>query len=522
MVYGAVADALVVHGADDALEGLDVVGGGAVQLHVGDMAGVGQAVIGGLQVDLLIGRDGEVDRDVEAVGVVFAVGDAGDDAVLLAVDAHEAAGEALGGGGQEGEVQLIFLGLAVHEVAHEADDVDAQALRLLGLAVMVPGEGDQGLGQADEAHGQGAVLEDLAHGVVQGELVGVDPHALTHQEAEVADLLGALDLEAVQQLLAAQLHLALQLLEEPLDVVVGLDGDAGEVDGGEAQVAAAGDDLAVRIVDVADDAGAAAHVGDFGLGMAGLVVLQVEGGVQEGEVREQALGGGLHGQAEQVVVGIAGVGGNAGLDLEDLDGVDGGLAVAQTRLGGQQQVAHDHAALGAGIGAVVQGGEGHLGAGAAVHGVEVVDQGLHGLVGGAVGFGPGVLGGEGADLLVEGGLQVEEGLLDLIVGGIALQGRGLSLLLPDGLDGLVDLLVLLGEVGGQQLQRLGEVAGVELAVGLAHALGHGVVEGGDALAAVLVVLVGLDGDAGQGGVAGDVVGLAQVAVAGGEAAVEEL
>ena len=38
---------------------------------------------------------------------------------------------------------------------------------------------------------------------------------------------------------------------------------------------------------------------------------------------------------------------------------------------------------------------------------------------------------------------------------------------------------------------------------------------------MLVVLVGLDGDAGQGGIAVDVVGLPQIAVAGGEAARED-
>ena len=62
------------------------------------------------------------------------------------------------------------------------------------------------------------------------------------------------------------------------------------------------------------------------------------------------------------------------------------LAVAKARLGGQKDVAHDHAALGRGIHAVVDGGEGHLRARAAVHGVEVMDKRLHGLIGRLVGF----------------------------------------------------------------------------------------------------------------------------------------
>ena len=39
---------------------------------------------------------------------------------------------------------------------------------------------------------------------------------------------------------------------------------------------------------------------------------------------------------------------------------------------------------------------------------------------------------------------------------------------------------------------------------------------------MLVVLVGLDGDAGESRIAGDIVGLAQNAMTGGEAALEEL
>jgi len=49
--------------------------------------------------------------------------------------------------------------------------------------------------------------------------------------------------------------------------------------------------------------------------MAGLVVLQIEGRVDEAEVGEQALGRYAAGQLEEVVVGIAGVVGDGLLDL---------------------------------------------------------------------------------------------------------------------------------------------------------------------------------------------------------------
>ncbi|MPN39513.1 hypothetical protein SDC9_187041 [bioreactor metagenome] len=107
--------------------------------------------------------------------------------------------------------------------------------------------------------------------------------------------------------------------------------------------------------------------------MAGLIILQVERRVEEGEVREQTLRRRLHREPEQVVVGVAGIRGNAVLDLEDLDRVDRRLAVAEAGLCGEQQIAYDHAALGTNVGTVIERGKRHLRAGAAVHRIKVVD-----------------------------------------------------------------------------------------------------------------------------------------------------
>ena len=74
----------------------------------------------------------------------------------------------------------------------------------------------------------------------------------------------------------------------------------------------------------------------------------------------------------------------------------------------------------------------------------------------------------------------------------------------------------------QQLHRAGQVVAEALEIGLFDARRHAVVEVDHALPAVLVVLVGLDGDAGQRRIAVDVVGLAKHAVPRGEAAVEQL
>ena len=525
VVHGAVADALFLHAADDLLEGIQVLGGVAVHLHIADVTGVGQGVVGSLVGDLVVGGNGVVHRHVEGVGVVLTVGNTFDGAVLFLVDLHEAAGQTLCGGGQQGEVHAPLLALGVHAGTHMAHDLQTQDTGLLALAVVLANEDLQGLGQADEAHGQGAVLQDLTDLVVPLQLLGVDPHALAHQEGCVLHTLAALELEALQQLLDAQVDGVVQALEEEVQVTLGLDAQAGQVQGGEGQVAAAVADLTGGIVHVADDTGAAAHVGDLGLRTTFLVVLQVEGGILEGEVGEQPLGAAAHSQLEQVIVGFAGVVVDAILHTEDLDGEDGGLAVAQASLGGEHDVLHDHAALGAGVHAVVDGGEGGLGTCTGVHGVQVVDQSLHGLVGGPVGLLHSPVVGEllalaGGGFVHAVGLhQVGQlcGVEVLAVLQLGIQaGLGLQLL-----DVLLDLGVQV-LLAGQEHQGTGQVLAVDALEGLAHAHSHAVVEVHDGLAAVLVVLVGLDGDAGQSGIGGDVVGLTEGAVAGGETAVKEL
>ena len=278
-------------------------------------------------------------------------------------------------------------------------------------------------------------------------------------------------------------------------------------------------------VDVAHHAGAAAHGGHLGLGMAGLVVLEVEGRVQEDVVREQALGADLHAQLEQVVVGVALVVVDPLLDLEDVDGEDGRFAVAQARVLRQQDVADGHAALGGGVGAVVNAAEGGLGAGAGVHGVQVVHKAFHGLVGVPVGLlvGTAAGGGHNAFRLFGGkGAGLGQGvghdgvkLLGLhFHAGLHVQRVG-SLVHRGGGQGALVLTVQ------QVLHAFGQLFQIELREALADPLGHAVVEVGDGLAAVLVVLVGLDGDGRQRRVAANAGGLAQKTVAGGEAAVEQ-
>ena len=369
------------------------------------------------------------------------------------------------------------------------------------------------------------MLQHLAHLVVRTQLIAVQPHALSHQEGVVIHAFGGLDLEPIQQLLRDQRHHLVQLLIEQLFVMMRFDRQTRQVDGGEGQVAAAVADLVFRIVHIAHHAGAAAHGRHLGFGMAGLVVLQVKGRVQEHIVREQTPRAHLAGELEQIVVGIALVIVDPFFDLEDVDRENAGFAMAQTRIGRFQNVADDHTALGAGVGTVVDAAERRLRARTGVHGVQVVHKALHRLVGVAVGALGGAATGH-AGQTVRGFFIQAAGLFQLRRHGvikrflIGFQPRTGTHLLGGGSDGGFHRVFFV--IGIQHiLQRFGQLAGVRLGKGFRHAQRHTVIKVRDALTAVLVVLVGLDRDRRQRRIALHTLRLTQKAVTGRKAVLEQ-
>ena len=529
MVHRAVSDARFLHAADHTFKGVDILAHVPIQLHIADVAGVGQGVERCFLANLLEGADGIIHRDVEGVGVIFPIGHPGNFPIFLLIDPHKGTGKTLGGSGQQSEVEPRLLGLVVHALAHIGDDLIAQLVAFFTLAVMLAGQGLQRFRQPDEAHGEGAVLQHFGYRIVAVQFFRINPNPLSHEEGVVVSFFAALDLEPVQELLDAQVDALIQNLVELLHIPLGLNTDPRQVDGGEAQVATSAGHFPLGIVDIAHHPGTAAHVGHFGVVISGLVILQIEGGVQEAEVGEQPLGAHPHGQLEQVVVGISFVVVDPFLHLEDLHRENGGFPVSQTGLCGQQQVPDHHPALFGGVGAIVQRAEGHLGTCPGIHGIQVVNQSLHGLIGGLVGLPPSRLGsilGRFQSLFFGDLLKA---VLPLVTGQV------LGELLPKLLDvvhghPVPQVLFCSGHQGGGVL--VGHVLGhlnildqsLEefLGIGLVHALSHGVIKNRHALATVHFVLVGLDGNAGQGRIATDIIGLPQIAVARGKAVVEQL
>ena len=376
---------------------------------------------------------------------------------------------------------------------------------------MLADEGVHRLGEPDEADRQRAVLEDLAHPVLAAEPLRVDPHPLPHEEREVAHPLAGLDREALHELADDELDALVERAQEAVDVAVGLDRQARQVDRREGEVPPSVGDGPVGVVDIGHDPRAAAHVRDLGLGAAGDVMNPVEGGVLEREVREEAPGSDPAGQLQQVVVGVAGVEVDALLDAEDLDGEDRGLAVAQPRLGRQEQLPHDHPRLRRDVRAVIDRGERRLRPGARVHRVEVGDEGLHRLVGESFGLAHGAL--------------ADPGVQGLQVGALAEQAAQIGALVAQlGRGGLEDDVRRVDRDGFDAQEPGGRVRILQEPAleGPADPGGHVDVEVGDRLPAVLVVLVRLDRDAGERRVGTDRLRFAQVAVTGREAPAEQI
>ena len=116
-----------------------------------------------------------------------------------------------------------------------------------------------------------------------------------------------------------------------------------------------------------------------------------------------------------------------------------------------------------------------------------------------------------------GGQLLPQGL---VKGGVMRQRRAFAGIgLYGGQQGHGGVGRLLG--AQKQLQRARQIVAVALVVGLLHAGSHAVIKIDDALPAVLVVLVRLNGDAAQRRIAVNIVGLAQHPVPRGEAAVEQ-
>ena len=331
----------------------------------------------------------------------------------------------------------------------------------------------------------------------------------------------------MQKLADDKINHVVQKAEELVHIPLCQKGKPWQIHGSKGQIAATTGHLARGIVDIAHDAGAAAHVGHLGIVVPRTVVLKVEGSVEVGEIREKALCGHTHGQLEEIVIGILGIVADTLLHLEDLHRENGCLTAAKAAFRCQKELARHHTAFRTCVCAVVDGGEGYLCTSPGVHGVQIVDERLHGLVGVALRAAQGCLfrvGGQGLALLgIHGGgpflgkeLQGHADALCEIRQGQHVHRLYVGNYLGSEVCSALVIRIFLDLDPGCHGVRVG------LAEGLGNAWSHGKVEVGYGLAAVHLVLVGLDDDTGKGRTGNDVLRGAQMAVAGGKAVGKKL
>ena len=159
-----------------------------------------------------------------------------------------------------------------------------------------------------------------------------------------------------------------------------------------------------------------------------------------------------------------------------------------------------------------------------MHGVEVVDQRFHCLIGCLIGFLFRVFRGEslyfGGDVRAEFTGQVLE--FGSFILGVSAELGTAERLFFDLFRHFFGPFVIDAGFGCEELSGAGKVLKVIFFIGLGDSRSESVVKIHNGLSAVLIVLIGLDGDAGERGIALDVVRFPQEAVSGGESALEEL
>ena len=332
----------------------------AVNLYIEDVAATGQVVVWSLDLCLLQGCTLIVYRHVVGVGIIVAVCNARDDAKLLSVLLSELTAQSLGWSSQDRVVVMILLAELVGTVAHVGNNLLSQLLCLLALAVVFADEGNQAFCQSDEADTQGSVVDDALDGLFRLQVFSAYPEIL-HEQRELLGHRRLLELEALVELLGCDVEDIVELGKEHVDALLfvfdahALDGELHDVDGREAQVTAG--DAGLLAPAVFEHAGTAAHGCNLPLVALRIIstplLVLVEGGVEVQEVREETAGCYLARQLVEVVVSVLRQIVYASLLLPYLDREDGCFAIAYALIGALQDFAHDAAALGAGIGTIV-------------------------------------------------------------------------------------------------------------------------------------------------------------------------
>ena len=249
--------------------------------------------------------------------------------------------------------------------------------------------------------------------------------------------------------------------------------------------------------------------------MALFIILKVIRSIYEGEVREKAFCAYAAGKLEKVIVGVAGVIVDALFDFKNVNREDRGFSVAKAGFGCKQYVFNNKSAFRAGIGSVVDGAERNLGARSGMHGVKVMNKRFHSLESRAVDFFFRTFKGKCLCFFrkfrtVFFGKKFQFcGFVFFAVLKFGPFAAGFYCFIHNAFCNTVAAFFVC-----KKFQCAAHILAIDFFIAFRNAGCHSVIKVRNALAAVLVVLVGLNGNAGQSRIACDILRFAKMAVAG--------
>ncbi len=425
---------------------------------------------------------------------------------------------------------MLLLRVFIRHIAQVPDDLQAELLCLLRLAMMMASQRHEALSEAAEADRVRGMFQHILDRVRRLQLLAAHPDALSHEERIVVDMLLLDDRQTREHVVVADADVLVKELPEFIQVSLRLEREFRQIDRDEREIAAAAGLL--RAVHIAHDARAAAHRRHAAVVVARFVVLQVVRRIDIHEIREQALRADLAGQLEQVVVRILRIIVHAGLQLEHRYREYGRLAIAEAGPDGMQRLTRGQPPLRRRIHAVVDRAERHLRARAAVQRVEIMDQCLHGLMR--------LLDDIGTREIIDAARLLEGLILRMVTARheveriqyllhalVAIRSRLLRIAAVSEIDILIELLAqilvpLRSYMSGAISEAFIRLIEHRLAERLGDALRHRIVESIDALPAEHIVLVRLDRDARERRIGPDAVRLAQEPMPRRESTMEQL
>ena len=302
VVNGEVTHVGIVHGTDQSLKGLHILGRVAVHLHISDVPRIFKLVVWCLNADFVQSLNVVVYRHMGAVGHIISVSNPGNFAKFLAVCPLELTGSGLGRSTEAGPVHAFSFGVFISLLTNMAHDFQTQLLSLLRFAVMLANKSYQTFSQTAEANGIGSMLQYFLNGVGILQLVTVHPDTLSHKERIVIDVLMLDGLQSEQKIVVANLNLFIQEAPELVHIAVSLQGQHRQINGGKGEVTPAAH--LARTVYITNCTGTATHGGNYAVVVARLIVLKIIWSIHIYEVREQSLGRGFAGLLEKIIVRI--------------------------------------------------------------------------------------------------------------------------------------------------------------------------------------------------------------------------